>query len=125
MILTIHRGSKQIGGSCVELRSASGDRILLDVGMPLTQPDGSDWPRGTMTRPGEELRREGVLPDIDELYAGSSPEVLALVLSHAHLDHYGLAHYVHPDVPVYGSQGTIEMLRASKLFVPCVVPFRC
>ena len=118
MILTIHRGSKQIGGSCVELRSARGDRILLDVGMPLTQPDGSDWPRGTMTRPGEELRREGVLPDIDGLYAGSTPEVSALVLSHAHLDHYGLAHYVHPDIPVYGSRGTIEMLRASKLFVP-------
>jgi ribonuclease J len=118
MIITIHRGSKQIGGSCVELRSARGDRILLDVGMPLTQPDGSDWPRGTMTRPGEELRREGVLPDIDGLYAGSSPEVSALVLSHAHLDHHGLAHHVHPDVPVYGSRGTIEMLRASKLFVP-------
>ncbi len=118
MILTIHRGSKQIGGSCVELRSASGDRILLDVGMPLTQPDGSDWPRGTMTRPGEELRRKGVLPDIDGLYAGSSPEVSALVLSHAHLDHHGLAHHVHPDIPVYGSRGTIEMLRASKLFVP-------
>src|SRR5450759_1694243 len=118
MILTIHRGSKKIGGSCVELRSPRGDRILLDVGMPLTQPDGSDWPRGTMTRPGEELRREGVLPDIDGLYAGSTPEVSALVLSHAHLDHYGLAHYVHPDIPVYGSRGTIEMLRASKLFVP-------
>ncbi|HUS85391.1 MAG TPA: MBL fold metallo-hydrolase [Anaerolineales bacterium] len=118
MILTIHRGSKQIGGSCVELRSASGERILLDVGMPLTQPDGSDWPRGTMTRPGEELRREGVLPGIDGLYSGSTPEVSALVLSHAHLDHYGLAHYVHPDIPVYGSRGTIEMLRASKLFVP-------
>ena len=118
MILTIHRGSKQIGGSCVELRSARGDRILLDVGMPLTQPDASDWPRGTMTRPGEELRREGVLPDIDGLYAGSTPGVSALVLSHAHLDHYGLAHYVHPDIPVYGSRGTIEMLRASKLFVP-------
>jgi len=118
MILTIHRGSKQIGGSCVELRSVCGDRILLDVGMPLTQPDGSDWPRGTMTRQGEELRREGVLPDIDGLYAGSTPEVSALVLSHAHLDHHGLAHHVHPDVPVYGSRGTIEMLRASKLFVP-------
>ena len=118
MILTIHRGSKQIGGSCVELRSDRGARLLLDVGMPLTQPDGSDWPRGTMTRPGEELRREGVLPDIDGLYADSSPEVSALVLSHAHLDHHGLAHHVHPGIPVYGSRGTIAMLGASKLFIP-------
>jgi len=114
MILTIHRGSKQIGGSCVELRSDRGARILLDVGMPLTQSDGSDWPRGTMTRPVQELRREGVLPDIDGLYEDSIPEFSALILSHAHLDHYGLAHYVHPDVPVYGSRGTIAMLRASR-----------
>ncbi len=118
MQLTIHRGSHQIGGSCVELRADSGERILLDVGMPLAQPDGGDWPRGTMRRPGQELRAEGVLPDIDGLYAGSVPEFSALVLSHAHLDHHGLAHHVHPDVPVYGSRGTIEMLKVSHLFVP-------
>lgn len=118
MILTIHRGAKQIGGSCVELRSASGVRILLDVGMPLTRPDGGNWPCGTMARPAAELRREGVLPDIDGLYADSKPEVSALILSHAHLDHYGLVQHIHPDVPVYGSRGTIEMLRASKLFIP-------
>jgi ribonuclease J len=118
MILTIHRGSKQIGGSCVELRADSGERVLLDVGMPLTQSDGNDWPRGTMNRPSQDLCSEGVLPDINGLYSGSNPEFLGLVLSHAHLDHYGLAHHVHPDVPVYGSRGTIEMLKVSTLFVP-------
>ncbi|MBI5117253.1 MBL fold metallo-hydrolase [Candidatus Poribacteria bacterium] len=118
MILTIHRGSKQIGGSCIELRTYSGERILLDFGMPLTRPDGSDWPRGTMTSPSKELRAEGVLPDIEGLYADAAPEFSALVLSHSHLDHHGLAHHVHPNVPVYGSRGTIEMLKASRLFIP-------
>lgn len=118
MILTIHRGSKQIGGSCVELRAANGERILLDAGMPLTRPDGGDWPRGTMSRPSRELRAEGVLPDIDGLYAGAAPRFSALVLSHAHLDHHGLAHHVHPDIPVYGSPGTIEMIKVSNVFVP-------
>jgi ribonuclease J len=123
MILTVHRGSRQIGGSCVELQADNGERILLDVGMPLTRPDGTDWPRGTMTRPSRELRAEGVLPDIDGLYAGSDPKFSALVLSHSHLDHHGLAHHVHPDVPVYGSRGTIEMLKVSTIFVPdAVVP---
>jgi ribonuclease J len=116
MLLTIHRGTRQIGGSCVELDS--GERILLDVGMPLTQPDGSNWPCGTMARPSEELRTKGVLPDIDGLYAGSTPKFSALVLSHAHIDHHGLAHYVHPNIPVYGSRGTIEMLKVSELFIP-------
>jgi len=125
MILTVHRGSRQIGGSCVELRSDGGERILLDVGMPLTKPDGSDWARGTMTRPSRELRREGVLPDIDGLYDGSTPEFAGLILSHAHLDHHGLAHHVHPDVPVYGSRGTIAMLEVSRLFVPdAAIPSR-
>jgi len=118
VILTIHRGAKQIGGSCVELRAADGSRLLLDAGMPLARPDGSDWPRGTMTRPSAELRAEGVLPDIDGLYADSSPAFCGLVLSHAHIDHHGLAHHVHPDVPVYASQGTIEMLGVSRLFLP-------
>jgi len=31
MILTIHRGSHQIGGSCVEL-AAGGSRTILDLG---------------------------------------------------------------------------------------------
>jgi len=118
MILTMHRGSKQIGGSCVELRAADGDRLLLDAGMPLARPDGGDWPRGTMTRPSDELRAEGVLPNIDGLYADATPQFSGLVVSHAHLDHHGLAHHVHPEVPVYASAGTIEMLKVSKLFVP-------
>jgi ribonuclease J len=123
MKLITHRGSHQIGGSCVELQANNGDRLLLDAGMPLAQKDGSDWPRGTMNHKSEELRAEGVLPDIDGLYAGSTPKFSALVLSHAHLDHHGLAHHIHPDIPIYASRGTIEMLKVSQIFVPdAVVP---
>lgn len=34
MKLTIHRGSKEIGGTCVELKSGDS-RILIDFGLPL------------------------------------------------------------------------------------------
>ena len=34
MHVCIHRGSKQIGGSCVEVESR-GQRILIDLGLPL------------------------------------------------------------------------------------------
>ena len=102
----------------VGLLSAGGDRLLLGLGMLLARPDGSDWPRGTAARPAQELRREGVLPDIPGFYADDEPEVGALVLSHAHLDHYGLAHHMHPSIPVWGSFGTLAMLRASRVFVP-------
>ncbi len=34
MDLTIHRGTHEIGGSCVEL-ATENTRILIDVGLPL------------------------------------------------------------------------------------------
>lgn len=33
--LTVHRGTNEIGGSCIELRSTSGERLILDIGRPL------------------------------------------------------------------------------------------
>ena len=37
----IHRGTRQIGGTCVELE-ACGARILLDLGLPLDAAEVSD-----------------------------------------------------------------------------------
>lgn len=36
MRVCIHRGSKQIGGSCVEVESA-GQRLIVDLGLPLDE----------------------------------------------------------------------------------------
>ena len=44
--LTIHRGTHEIGGSCVELCSNSGNtRLIIDIGLPLVNADMSpfDW----------------------------------------------------------------------------------
>jgi ribonuclease J len=35
----IHRGAQQVGGSCVELESG-GQRLLLDLGLPLDAEAG-------------------------------------------------------------------------------------
>ena len=40
MIITIHRGINQIGGCITEIASASGTKILIDLGHNL--PDGDD-----------------------------------------------------------------------------------
>jgi predicted metal-dependent RNase len=42
MQLTIHRGSNQIGGSCVEI-ATDQTRIILDVGVPLDAME-TDFP---------------------------------------------------------------------------------
>ena len=38
----IHRGTKEIGGTCIEIES-EGKRIILDVGLPLAL-----WPSKTL-----------------------------------------------------------------------------
>lgn len=99
MHIRIHRGTKEIGGTCIEL-AAAGGRILLDLGLPL---DGD--------ADETELR-----PSIEGL-AGDG-DLLALVLSHGHIDHWGLAHLGGPDLPVALGAATHRILAAAAPFVP-------
>lgn len=32
---TAHRGTKSIGGSCIEIEGSGGERLILDAGRPL------------------------------------------------------------------------------------------
>ncbi len=122
MIVQIHRGSQEIGGSCVQL-SAGNTRIILDVGMPLVNPDGSEFNmRDYDGLSGAELVEASVLPRVEGLYAWQQPSVDAVLISHAHQDHYGLIKYVHPDIPVYMSEGTLKLLEISALFSGTVPP---
>jgi len=116
----IHTGHHEIGHVCIEVAADDGTRVLLDLGMPLVARDGGDLPRGTAQRPARELIAEGVLPDVAGLYPHdpTAPVVAAIVLTHSHLDHYGLAHHAHPAIPVYGSRGTIAILEVGRVFFP-------
>jgi len=105
---------------CIEIAADDGTRILLDLGMPLTAPDGGDFPRNTPQRPTADLIADGILRDIPGVFPHdpTAPDVAAIILTHSHLDHYGLAHHAHPDIPVYGSEGTIAVLEVSRVFFP-------
>lgn len=99
MRVRIHRGTREIGGTCVEL-AAEGGRILLDLGLPLDgDPDD-----------------EEVHPKVDGLAGGS--DLLGLVLSHGHIDHWGLAHLAGPQLPVALGAATHRILKAAAPFVP-------
>ncbi len=114
--LLIQRGSHEIGGSCVEL-AFNDSRIILDVGMPLVNPDGSQFNmREYEGLSGEELFDKQVLPQVNGLYAWQKPSVNAVLISHAHMDHHGFLKHVHPDIPVYMSEGTHKLLEISALF---------
>ena len=93
MTLTIHRGSHEIGGSCIEICTDKA-KILIDLGMPL------DYDKNT----AEEQTQ--ILSDAVEWCRG----VDALFLSHAHADHYGFLGLLPHDTPIYASEETFTML---------------
>lgn len=73
MQLIIHRGTHEIGGSCIEL-ATNESAILLDVGLPLdcslAKAIDSNLPQ----------------PLFDDLREGKK-KLDAVILSHAHPDH--------------------------------------
>ena len=93
MILTIHRGTHEIGGSCVEICTDKA-KILIDLGMPL------DYDKHT-TEEQTQIRS-----DAAEWCKG----VDALFLSHAHADHYGFLDLLTQDTPIYATEETFLML---------------
>jgi len=82
MQLTIHRGAKEIGGTCVELQSGRS-RILIDFGLPLVDENMERFDsKQIKSKSKEDLITRGVLPDIKGLYEGEQPTVNAILLSH-------------------------------------------
>lgn len=119
MQLIIHRGTKEIGGSCVELKTNT-NCILIDFGLPLVSSQ-KDQPFDSKILEGksvEELKKLGILPNIEGLYRNEKKGVDAILISHSHMDHYGLLKYVNPEIPIYMSEGAKELVEISNIFTP-------
>jgi len=96
----IHRGSKQIGGSCVEVESR-GQRLLIDFGLPLDA----------------EENHGQYIPTITGL-DGSDPSLLGILISHPHLDHFGLLAHISQKIPVGMGAAARRILEAAVPFLP-------
>jgi ribonuclease J len=119
MNLTIHRGTREIGGSCVEIEH-EGFRLLIDIGVPLVKHDGSKLDFSKFRNKSvSELLAAKILPDVKGLYIGekSANQVDAVLLSHAHLDHYGLIGYIRKDITVCCGEGTRRLLYLNSIFL--------
>jgi ribonuclease J len=88
----MHRGAHEIGGSCVEVE-AQGFRIVLDVGLPLSASSTAVTP----------------MPDVAG-FAQNDPSLRGVVITHAHMDHWGLANQLPEHVPVYMGAATARIL---------------
>ncbi|MCL1927729.1 MAG: MBL fold metallo-hydrolase [Treponema sp.] len=116
MTFNIHRGADEIGGSCVEVCSAT-TRIVIDIGMPLMNPDGSPFDSTRVKElSAKELIKEKILPDIPALYGSADDKETALLISHAHQDHYGLITFVDTKIPVYLGKATHKFIELSAVF---------
>jgi ribonuclease J len=116
MILTIHRGAKEIGGSCIELQS-DNSIILIDFGLPLVDENKEQVnSRKIITQTKEALLKKGFLHRIHGLYENEPPLINSILLSHPHQDHYGLLSYINPKIPVYMSKGCKELIEVSYYF---------
>ena len=98
MKFKIHRGTKEIGGSCVEVWTESTS-ILLDFGMPLVEKDGKEFDFGKYkTLNPSELVEKGILPNISGLYDKLEGLIDGVIISHPHQDHYGLTNFINDNV---------------------------
>ena len=102
MRICIHRGTQEIGGTCIEVE-ARGKRIVLDLGLPLDAPDRE--------------AHEDLLPQVPG-FTEPDDSLLGLLISHPHLDHYGLARRVRPELPVYIGKDAHGIMKAASAYVP-------
>ena len=104
MTITIHRGINQIGGCITEIASASGTKILIDLGHNL--PEGNN----NHNDPLEQAE------NIDPILDG----VNAVFYTHSHGDHVGFeAHVAEKGIPQYigkMSQALLVQLRETFLY---------
>jgi len=99
MRIIVHRGTHQIGGTCIEI-AAGTSRIVLDAGLPLEA----------------DLTEGALLPVVPGLFNRDGPPVDGLFVSHANADHTGLVSASRAQVPVWLSDCTSKMILAGSLF---------
>lgn len=117
MQVTIYRGTKEIGGTLIEIKTDT-TRVLIDAGYPLflnNEPIDDNIAK----LPHTELLALGVLPKITGLYAWDEAGFDGVAISHAHIDHYGLLKYINSTIPVYMSTGTERLIQISQRFRIC------
>jgi ribonuclease J len=96
----IHRGTKEIGGTCVEVES-QGKRIVLDIGVPLDVADPDQFE----------------LPPVNG-FQQHDPSLLGVIISHPHQDHYGLAYRLPKETLFLIGKAAQSILDAASLFSP-------
>lgn len=92
MKIKIHRGTHEIGGTCVEITADNGKTLLVDFGSPLSM----------------ENPNIGYAKDL---------KADALLISHAHQDHYGLLEYLDKYTHTYIGETSLGLINIVRGFL--------
>ena len=95
MQLIIHRGTREIGGTVIEVKTAQ-TKLLLDVGQPLNKNS-------------KHIDVAALKPD-------------AVLISHPHQDHFGLIDQLDSSVPVYLGELGKNLIFAARKFLDRELP---
>lgn len=90
MKVVIHRGSNEIGGTCIQLTTEQST-ILLDLGLPLSKNS-------------KEIDVAALKPD-------------AVLISHPHQDHFGMIEGLAPNIPVYMGELGMNLINATRMLL--------
>lgn len=93
MIIHIHRGQNQIGGSIIEITD-NKTRLFFDIGINL------------------EENEEVEVPQIEGLFYGST-NCDGVFISHYHADHIGLTEELLRDIPVFMGERAYKVISAA------------
>jgi ribonuclease J len=106
-------GVGEIGGNKVLVEDKDA-RVMLDFGMSISQRARFFSDPYVSPRRPESLLSLGIIPRIEGVYSWEPAEkkLDAIVLSHAHLDHYGYLSMVRRDVPVHCGETTKKLMAA-------------
>ena len=88
--IKIYRGTKEIGGTCLELTADNGKILWIDLGMPLEDKNSK----------------------IDYI----QNKLDALIISHPHQDHFGLMDRISAETPIYIGQISLNLINATRIF---------
>lgn len=88
--VTVHRGTRAIGGSCIELATSAGERLILDAGRPLNVSRDA----------------AGLLPNTLDLSTPAS-----VLFSHPHMDHWGLIDELPAHWELWAGEKAAELMR--------------
>lgn len=90
MIIKIHRGQNQIGGSIIEISDETA-RLFFDIGINLAESETIE------------------VPQIDGLFCGE-PNCDGVFISHYHSDHLGLAEKLLDSIPVFMGERAYKII---------------